>query len=182
MDESDLQGASPLPGQETFPKAKSRTKCWRAAFHSVQLLCCWARLWALGMDSEIPVGFVGLITHSKGMTSISLDFLGTCLQLERPCPSVPLQHGEAARRGRVPGGEGAAYRGPMPAGPRREAGLCPPPTPPRDNWRQPFLTCFSDLLSLGFPHVSQSEGKASCIPAGQQAGGLGIRTVGMGPS
>lgn len=88
MDGSDLQGASPLPGQEPFPKAKSRTKCWRAAFHSLRRLCGGAGLWALGTDSEIPVGFVGLITHSKGMTSISVDFLGTCLQLERPSLSL----------------------------------------------------------------------------------------------
>lgn len=29
---------------------------------------------------------LGLMTHSKGMTSIPSDFLGTCLQLERQCP------------------------------------------------------------------------------------------------
>lgn len=76
-----------------------------------------------------------------------------------------------------------SLQGPDASGPQEGSwALPPPPTPPRDNWRQPFLTCFSDLLSLGFPHVSQSEGKASCIPAGQQAGGPGIRTVGMGPS
>lgn len=38
-EESDLQGASPLPGQEAFPKARSRTERWRAAFHPLQLLC-----------------------------------------------------------------------------------------------------------------------------------------------
>lgn len=118
MEESDLLGASPLPDQETFLKARTGTKCWRAAFQSLQLLCCWAGLWALGMDSEIPVGFVGLITHSKGMTSISLDFLGTCLQLERPCPWVPLQHGEAARRGPVLGRGRRSLQWPDASGPR----------------------------------------------------------------
>lgn len=76
----------------------------------LQLLWRPGRLWALGMDSEIPVGFVGLITHSKGMTSISLDFLGTCRQLERPCPWVPLRHREAATRSPVLGREAQPWR------------------------------------------------------------------------
>lgn len=73
-------------GHKPFGKTKSKTKCGRAAFHARS--CCaagpssghweWTRKyqWAL----------LGLMTHSKGMTSIPLDFLGTCLQLERPCP------------------------------------------------------------------------------------------------
>lgn len=127
-----------------------------------QLLWLPGRLWALGMDSEIPVGFVGLITHGKGMTSISLDFLGTCLQLERLCPWVTLQHREAAGRGLVLGRE-VQPRRTQAAGPRTRS------------WDSSFMklgsgssskvimeaACpglFFDLLCLGFPHLSQSKG------------------------
>lgn len=82
--------------------------------HSILRSCCaagpssghweWTRKyqWAL----------LGLITHSKGMTSISLDFLGTCLQLEHPGPRSSVQHREAAeQRGLVLGRESAALGG-----------------------------------------------------------------------
>lgn len=59
MDEMTFRVPPLFWGHEPFPKTKSRAKCWGAAFHSLQLPCCWAQLWALGMDSEIPVGFVG---------------------------------------------------------------------------------------------------------------------------
>lgn len=68
--------------------------------HSIPCSCCaagpssghweWTRKyqWAL----------LGLITHSKGMTSILLDFLGTCLQLEHPGPRSSVQHREATEQ------------------------------------------------------------------------------------
>ena len=70
------------------------------SWHSTLCSCCaagpgfghweWTRKyqWAL----------LGLITHRKGMTSISLDFLGTCLQLEHLGPRSHLQHREAAEQ------------------------------------------------------------------------------------
>lgn len=54
----DLESAFPAWGHESFPKAESRAACSRSAFRSSQLLSYWVQLWALGMDSEIPVGFV----------------------------------------------------------------------------------------------------------------------------
>lgn len=89
--------------------------------HSIPRSCCaagpssghweWTRKyqWAL----------LGLITHSKGMTSISLDFLGTCLQLEHPGPRSSVQHREAAEQ-RPGAGEGKCSFGwTRPGSPRR---------------------------------------------------------------
>lgn len=51
------------------------------AFHPLQLLP-QAQLRHWERTRKYQWALLGLITHSKGMTSISLDFLGTCLQLE----------------------------------------------------------------------------------------------------
>lgn len=57
-----------------------------AAFHPSQLLR-WDQLRHWERTRKYQWALLGLITHSKGMTSISLDFLGTCLQLESSVPS-----------------------------------------------------------------------------------------------
>lgn len=152
----------PTSGPRVFPKAKSRTTC-RAAFHSPQLLCRWTGSGHWEWTRKYQWALLGLITHSKGMTSISSDFLGTCLQLEHP---GPLSRTERLLQ-RPRAGEGKCRFGSTrPGHPRRtQSGFpfiklgCGPPSPGMT--RGGFLYQFSLVVSPSSAHppLTANEGR-----------------------
>lgn len=81
-----------------------------AASSSLQLLSCWAQLWALGVDSEIPVGFVWADYSQQRNDIHSAGLSRNCLQLEPSLSRGPLTGSQAASGGLATLRENAAFR------------------------------------------------------------------------
>lgn len=131
-----------------------------AAFHPSQLLR-WDQLRHWERTRKYQWALLGLITHSKGMTSISPDFLGTCGSWS---PRSPLLLTRLPSRGLVPERKRAAW-GTQARGPR--GAQCDSPfiiwalsLLPCDDWRQlplPVSMVFSP--SSACPPLTAMEGR-----------------------